>query len=71
MRDPNRIEPLLKAMKELWILVPDWRLGQLVSNLARATNVNDPFFVEDDKMMEAISLMKAALTSGDCDRLAQ
>ena len=64
MRDPNRIEPMLKAIKELWNLVPDWRLGQLVVNLARASDFNDPFFVEDTEMMTAVEEMKKALSGG-------
>jgi hypothetical protein len=33
MRDPERIEPFLQQLKELWLQVPDWRFGQLVENV--------------------------------------
>lgn len=33
MRDPNRISRILELLKEAWKLVPDWRLGELISNL--------------------------------------
>jgi hypothetical protein len=34
MRDPDRIPVVLAHIERLWRLHPDWRLGQLISNLA-------------------------------------
>lgn len=33
MRDPKRIKSIIKLLEQAWELVPDWRLGQLISNL--------------------------------------
>ena len=38
MRDPNRIPKVLDLLEKAWQEVPDWRLGQLISNIARATS---------------------------------
>lgn len=46
MRDPGRIDPLLVKVAELWHRYPDWRLTQLVVNVAAMGN--DPFYCEDD-----------------------
>lgn len=58
MRDPNRIEPTLNAIREAWVKVPDWRLGQLIANAVRVHTGGaldcDPFYVEDDDMVQAI-----------------
>ena len=34
MRDPQRISTVLKEIERLWQLHPDWRIGQLISNVA-------------------------------------
>ena len=47
MRDPNRIGPTLEVIRQLWEKYPDWRLGQLVFNLAG----RDPFYIEDDELV--------------------
>lgn len=50
MRDPVRIERMLDKLKELWKANPDWRLCQLIFNIARNTNTLetfDIFYVED------------------------
>lgn len=52
MRDQNRIHKMLAALEKVWYQVPDWRLGQLISNAARSMGYEDPFFLEDDKCME-------------------
>lgn len=55
MRDPNRIDEFCKTLAALWHRVPDWRFGQLMGNvlwtIAEETKV-DPFYLEDDKMIE-------------------
>lgn len=53
MRDPNRINKVLSVLGEKWKMVPDWRFGQLMINVLGEMPV-DPFFPEDDKMIEYI-----------------
>lgn len=50
MRDPNRIEPFLNIIKECWEKVPDWRFGQLIENVKRAAELDDLFYIEDDRL---------------------
>ena len=49
MRNPNRIPIIIKKLEEAWKRVPDWRLGQLISNL-RGPGVQDVFYLEDDEL---------------------
>jgi len=51
MRDPKRINKICDLLREVWSKYPDWRLGQLLFN---ATQQYDIFFVEDEKMIEAL-----------------
>lgn len=64
MRDPQRIEPLLAKIRELWAMVPDWRLGQLLYNASRylettgyAHTTIDLFNVEDDALLEGLMIL--------------
>ena len=57
MRDINRIEPLLNEIRKLWYMVPDWRLGQLISNAARSAGYEDCFFIEDEDLKKVIEEM--------------
>lgn len=52
MRDPQRIERILALIKELWILSPDQRLGQLLINYA--LDATPVFYVEDDIVEERL-----------------
>jgi hypothetical protein len=52
MKDPKRIEPTLKAIREFWVQYPGLRFGQLVCILATVAGA-DTFFVEDDALAEA------------------
>ncbi len=65
MRDPERIEPIIASLHSIWAQVPDWRFGQLLSNLLHAMyeegNGLDPFFMEDDRFID--------LTNRICKRL--
>lgn len=56
MRDPARIYPFLNKFAELWMTVPDWRFGQLVSNLQRWED-NDLFYVEDNDFLKKLEVM--------------
>lgn len=51
MRDPARIDRFCQRLAELWKKVPDWRFGQLISNVLGAFS-KDPFYIEDDKLLE-------------------
>ena len=46
MRDPERINRIINKLMTVWNLVPDWRLGQLVSNLL-GPGPHDIFHIED------------------------
>jgi len=48
MRDPNRIDEVLGALREYWVAHPDMRLGQILVNLIGAKFAVDIFYVEDD-----------------------
>lgn len=55
MRDPDRIDQFCNRLKSIWRCVPDWRFGQLMSNMLGAfvdETGRDIFFPEDDEMME-------------------
>ena len=52
MRNPERIDRIIEKLREAWKIVPDWRLGQLVSNL-QGPGVQDVFFLEDDSEDES------------------
>ena len=51
MRDINRIPEILAIIQEGWEKVPDWRLGQLISNFYAYAG-RDLFYTEDDKYIE-------------------
>ena len=55
MRDPKRIPQIIKLLEEAWKIVPDWRLGQLVSNLM-GSGSQDVFFPEDEQWEEMIKI---------------
>ena len=55
MRDPKRIDEFCKMLAKCWHKVPDWRFGQLISNVLGqyvAETHRDIFFPEDDEMIE-------------------
>ena len=56
MRDPNRIEPLLQLIREVWYKSPDLRLTQLIMN-ALKTN-HDPYYIEDERLEQALQEYK-------------
>lgn len=54
MRDPKRIDRFCAKLAELWHMVPDWRFGQLISNVLGAyvdKTKRDIFFPEDDEIL--------------------
>lgn len=52
MRDPNRIDEILAEVSKVWHRLPDWRLGQLISNASCSFGYEDPFFMEDEKLLK-------------------
>ena len=56
MRDIRRIRKFCNRLASAWELLPDWRFGQLLSNIFGNLNSNgkDPFYFEDDSMIEYI-----------------
>lgn len=55
MRNPDRIPEVIKELEEFWKHNPDWRLGQVISNLSyELTANNDPFFIEDNQLLELL-----------------
>ena len=54
MRDPNRIDKFCSELARCWHKVPDWRFGQLISNVLGeyvAQTKKDIFFPEDDELL--------------------
>lgn len=54
MRDPNRIEPILKELEKYWRKYPDWRLAQVICNLGREVGMFDPFYLEDNHLLKLL-----------------
>lgn len=56
MRDPRRIRKFCNRLAAAWELFPDLRFGQLVYIIFDQMNdeKTDPFYVEDDAMIECI-----------------
>ena len=65
MRDPKRIDEFCDLLKELWKRVPDWRFGQLISNLGRQFRSDYEwtpgalFYMEDEEFMKELSRILA------------
>ena len=56
MRDPKRLEPMLQLIRDIWYTQPDIRLTQLIMNALKMNQ--DPYYVEDDKLFEALKEYK-------------
>jgi hypothetical protein len=55
MRDTHRIHEYCDSLAWIWGQVPDWRFGQLMSNMLGAyvaETHKDIFFPEDDELFE-------------------
>ena len=48
MRDSDRIDTVVEALRAAWKRHPDARLGQLICGMAASTSAVDPFYIEDD-----------------------
>lgn len=52
MRDPKRIDDFCKTLATIWkTQCPDWRFGQLISNVYCSSN-RDPFFYEEEETLQ-------------------
>jgi hypothetical protein len=56
MRDPKRISDIEASIDRLWRLYPDWRLGQLLVNVAMESSWNnsDIFYLDDGALELAL-----------------
>lgn len=58
MRDINRIDEVMSELTKIWKNNPDWRFGQLISNVIGEIkykgNISDIFFPEDDFWREKL-----------------
>ena len=54
MRDPNRIDYILKCLSKIWKKYPDLRLGQLIGNSMDLTTL---YYTEDKKLINYLSKM--------------
>lgn len=55
MRDPKRIDEFCNELARMWHKVPDWRFGQLISNVLgnyQTETKRDIFFPEDDELLD-------------------
>lgn len=60
MRDPARIEEVIKDIRAAWQNFPEMRLAQLVScaaHLVSETDDDDPFFMEDNLLQEGLRVL--------------
>ena len=60
MRDPNRIDPIMEKLTVLWKLHPDWRLCQVLANIAILTGwkESDLFYFEDDELLKELNKLE-------------
>lgn len=55
MRNPQRIDKFCDDLKEVWHQFPDWRFGQLMSNMLGtfvSQTGKDIFFPEENELMD-------------------
>ena len=55
MRDPNRIEPILAIIREIWYMYPDLRLTQIIMNALGMAS--DPYYIEDKKLKKDLNAL--------------
>lgn len=54
MRDPERINTILKELEVVWNKYPDMRFGQVVENFCVQGNINRFYYQEDDITLEKL-----------------
>jgi len=55
MRDITRITRMITKLEAVWSIFPDWRLGQVISNLVNLERA-DVFYLEDDALEKGLDL---------------
>ena len=55
MRDPKRIDKILKKVREVWKKYPDLRLLQLLSN-SLPQGIEKGFYTEDEELLKRMEL---------------
>lgn len=53
MRNPDRIYPFCMKLAELWMNVPDWRFGQLMTNFVSSLP-RDVWFYEEPELIKVL-----------------
>lgn len=62
MRDPERIARIAKLLSDVWELVPDWRLTQLVINASDTKqDCGSVFYLEDDEFESRLRRLHSGL----------
>ena len=61
MRDPERIDKILKEIGDIWHKYPDMRLGQLIGNVLEGPNL---YYVEDNGLVSALKDMYLGAKEG-------
>jgi len=55
MRDPERVNEIIKALERNWKRNPDLRLGQLITIAVKPNNpCPEIFYAEDKKILEGL-----------------
>lgn len=55
MRNLERIPEVIKELEGFWKQNPDYRLGQVMSNLSyEVMGNNDPFYMDDNILLEKL-----------------
>jgi hypothetical protein len=57
MRDPQRLDGVLKEIKKSWEKNPEYRFGQWFFNTV-INEIGDPFFIEDDELLTILKSEK-------------
>lgn len=62
MRDRRRIHEIISLLEEIWDANPDWRFGQLISNvmgeIMHKYSIKDMFFPEDELWIDGLRQYK-------------
>jgi hypothetical protein len=65
--DSSRIDLVLAAIREAWVKVPHWRLGQLIVNAVNVDKLRDAcgevYCMEDASLVKRIAAISAVLPS--------
>ncbi len=70
MRDSNRIDYVLSAVREVWTQYPDMRLGQLIVNAIQPDQPNaDIFHTEDFPLVNQLGRLHRQLTDSPAEPL--